>query len=139
MTTLTPGIIDGSALHAFKYGACGALAIALHDAKGWPIVAITDAHNVDDGEAGGGSALHWTVRHPSGKLLDIDGLHDAEDLVSEYSADADEGEAAAGRSSREDCWEWYGEAQGSPVSIELAATFIEPLLNRIRAQKKPSP
>jgi hypothetical protein len=43
---LTPGLLDGTAQHAFTTGACSALAIALHDATGWPIVAITDHHNV---------------------------------------------------------------------------------------------
>lgn len=43
---LTPGVIDGHAKRAFSFGACGGLAIALHDATGWPIIAITDAHNV---------------------------------------------------------------------------------------------
>ena len=43
---LTPGVLDEYASRIFKYGACGALAIAIHDQTGWPIVAITDHHNV---------------------------------------------------------------------------------------------
>lgn len=125
---LTPGLIDGYAQRAFKYGACGAMAIALHDATGWPVVAITDAHNVEHGQAGGGSALHWTVRHPSGKLLDIDGLHDARDLVAEYDGEADDSSAAAGVSSRADVVEWYVESQGEPIPISLAATFVDAVL-----------
>lgn len=125
---LTPGVLDGYAKRAFKYGACGALAIALHDETGWPIVAITDAHNVFDGRAGEGSALHWTVRHPSGLLLDVDGLHTPEALVVEYSPEADDGRAAAGLSTRADAWEWYAEAQGEPVPIELAKTFVPAVL-----------
>lgn len=117
-------------------GACGALAIAVHDATGWPIVAITDSHNVFDGMAGGGSALHWTVEHPSGKLLDIEGLHDSEDLVSEYEGDADDGMAAAGRSTRADVVEWYVECQGEPVPIDLARTFVDTLLHRAREEIK---
>ena len=128
---LTPGVLDGYAKRAFKYGACAALALALHESTSWPIVAITDAHNVEDGKAGGGSALHWTVRHPSGALLDVDGLHPQEALVQEYSAHADDGEAAAGLSTREDLCEWYIEAQGEPISIELARTFVAPLLARL--------
>lgn len=42
---LTPGVIDGAAEHAFSYGACAALAYALHEATGWPIIGITDSHN----------------------------------------------------------------------------------------------
>lgn len=125
---LTPGVLDGYAKRAFKYGACGALAIALHDATGWPIVAITDSHNVYDGEAGGGSALHWTVRTPEGLLLDVDGAHTADDRVAAYEGDADDGQAAAGTSTRADAWEWYGECQGAPISIALAGTFVDAVL-----------
>lgn len=135
---LTPGEIDGYALSAFKYGACGALAIALHDATGWPIWAITDSHNVEDGMAGGGSALHWTVKHPSGKLLDIDGLHDVNDLVESYNGEADNGEAAAGKSSRLDAQEWYIEAQGEPIPVSLANSFVDPLLASL-TKKAPRP
>ena len=129
---LTPGIIDGAAKHVFTMGGCDALAIALHDATGWPIVAITDAHNVYGRRAGGGSALHWTVQHPDGKLLDIDGLHDAEDLVERYSWDADEGEAAWGLSTRADAQEWWQEA-GQKIPLNLAATFVDAVLAQAKA------
>lgn len=127
---LTPGILDGYALHAFKYGACGALAIAIHDATGWPIVAITDAHNVHDGKAGGGSAMHWTVRRPDGMLVDVDGAHSPEELVEEYGPEADDEEAAAGLSTRADAEEWYVEAQGEPIPIALAATFVDAVIEK---------
>lgn len=129
---LTPGVLDGYAMRAFKYGACGALAIVLHEATGWPIVAITDAHNVYDGEAGGGSAMHWTVQLPDGRLLDVDGAHEADDLVEQYAGEADDGEAAAGLSTREDAWEWYGESQGEPIPLELARTFVAPVLAQLK-------
>lgn len=130
---LTSGVLDGYARRAFKYGGCGALALALHDATGWPIVAITDHHNVfEDRQAGGGSALHWTVRHPDGRLIDIDGAHDHDELVEAYHGDADDGQAAAGKSCREDVVEWYIECQGEPIPVTLAASFVSPLLEAIR-------
>jgi hypothetical protein len=132
---LTPGVLDGYAKRIFKYGGCGALAIALYDQTGWPIVAITDAHNVMDGRAGGGSALHWTVRAPNGLLLDIDGLHTAVELVAEYSGEADDGEAAAGVSTRGDAVEWYVESQGEPIPLTLANTFVEPLLKHFNLSR----
>lgn len=126
---LTPGVIDGYAKHAFKYGACGALAIALHRHTGWPIVAITDHHNVyENHQAGGGSALHWAVQTPGGKLLDIDGLHDPEELTEEYHGDADDGIAAWGISSEADAHEWYVLNQGEPIPISVAGSYITPLL-----------
>lgn len=144
---LTPGELDGPALNIFKQGACGALAIAIHDATGWPIVAITDAHNVEDGRAGGGSALHWAVRRPDGRLVDIDGAHDPDELTEEYHGEADEDEdtgeprAAWGVSTRADCWEWYGEAQGAPIPVDLAAKFVDAVLKKAEAspESEPSP
>lgn len=136
---LTPGVIDGYARRAFKYGACAALAIAMHDKLGWPIVAITDAHNVHDGKAGWGSALHWAVRRPDGKLIDIDGAHDESDLVDAYHGEADEGEAAAGQSSRDIAVEWYVECQGEPIPVSLASTFVTPLLESMREDSSAEP
>jgi len=125
---LTPGELDGAARHAFSQGACGALAMALHDATGWPVVAVTDAHNVYDGKAGGGSALHWAVRRPDGMIVDVDGAHEAADLVEKYKWDADDEEAAVGTSTREDVEEWYVENQGEPIPVGLAATFVDAVL-----------
>lgn len=127
---LEAGVLDGSAKHVFTQGACVALAIALHDATGWPLVAITDHHNVFGGRMGSGSALHWTACRPDGKLVDIDGTHEPDALRTEYDAYADDGKAALGIASRDDAMEWY-EAQGVPVSLKLAATFVAPLLESI--------
>jgi hypothetical protein len=132
---LTPGVIDNAARHAFKYGACGALAIALHDATGWPIVAVTDAENVHDGQAGGGSAMHWAVRRPDGKIIDIIGANEPDDLIAEYNFDADDGKAAIGLSTRAEVVDWYCDCQGEPVSLKLAATFVAPVL--AQAQSHP--
>lgn len=125
---LTPGVLDGAARHAFSQGACGALAIALHDATGWKVVAVTDSHNVHDGRAGGGSAMHWAVMRPDGMLVDVDGPHDPDTLTEGYHGEADDGEAAWGISSRADVEEWYVEAQGEPIPVSLAATFVEAVL-----------
>jgi hypothetical protein len=125
---ITPGALTPAAQSAFLHGACAALAIALHDATNWPVVMVTDAWNVSNGIAGGGSALHWLVHHPSGRLVDVDGFHTADDLTAEYEGYADDGEAAIGTSSREDAAEWY-EAQGEPVSLDLAATFVPAVLS----------
>jgi len=134
---LTPGVLDGCALHAFKLGACGALAIAMHDELGWPIYAVTDHHNVfENGRAGGGSALHWVVRRPDGMLIDVDGAHTAESLIEEYRWDADDGEAALGLSTRADAVEWYVECQGEPIPISLAKTFVDAVVAKA-AQSEP--
>src|SRR5690625_1524669 len=116
---LTPGQIDGHALRTFRYGACGVLAIALHDETGWPIIAITDHRNVHDQQKGGASALHWAVEHPDGVLVDIDGIHDADALIEGCHGRADGGRVVGAPSTRADVVEWYAEAQGEPVPLAL--------------------
>jgi hypothetical protein len=137
---LTPGLIDGAAEHAFSTGACAALAYVLHEATGWKIVGITDGHNVHDGKLGGGSSLHWGVMRPDGKFVDIDGVHEIDDIVEKYMYDADDEEAAWGVGTRADIQEWYVESQGAPISFQLARTFVDPVLERIReAESQPNP
>lgn len=128
--SLTPGVVDNSAKRIFTQGGCGALAIALHDITGWPIVAITDHHNVEDGRAGLGSALHWAVRHPSGLLLDINGYQIGRKLVRGYDDKADDGKAAIGITSREHAEEWWQEA-GEKVSLPLAMSIAHALLDSL--------
>lgn len=125
---LTPGVLNPVAENAFLYGGCAALAIAIHDETGWPIVMVTDSHNVFDGEAGGGSALHWVVRRPDGLYLDVLGSHTEEELLEEYGAEADEGEAALGVSTREDALEWHAEGSGGEISVEVARSFVPAVL-----------
>lgn len=131
MEKLTEGVIDGYAIRTFMHGACGALALALHDVLGWDLIAVTDAHNVHDGAAGGGSSMHYMVRHPGGMLLDIRGLHEDDEILDDYHGYADDGEAALGTSDRADVEEWYIHAQGEPVSVDFARSFVAPLLKRI--------
>ena len=130
---LVPGEINEAARVAFQYGACDGLAIAVHDRTGWPLVKVTDAWNVQPaggegsveaylpdgvsgrtqkeraeiGEAGDGSALHWFVLRPDGKLIDIEGAHDALGLIVAFDSMADDNEAALGTSSREAALEEY--------------------------------
>src|SRR5690606_25543106 len=92
------------------------------------LIAITDSHNVMDGIAGGGSALHWMVQRPDGKLVDVDGAHDSEDILDSYHDEADDGIAAIGLSNLEHVREWYIECQGEPVPIRLARTFVRAVL-----------
>ncbi|MFD9868539.1 hypothetical protein ACFXI8_27220 [Streptomyces niveus] len=69
-------------VRAFKYGGCGSLALALHDATGWPIVAAV----ADDG-----LELHYAVTLPDGRLVDITGAHSEDDMLLEYEFHADGG------------------------------------------------
>ena len=144
---LTPGILDGSAERAFTRGACVLLAVAVADATGWPLVKVTDAHNVfapgtatdrcgsgpelraQPGDAGSGSAMHWMVRRPDGRLVDVDGAHDPLEVIERYNPEADDEEAALGFASREDAIE-ESEVKGTAIGLRLASTFVAPVLER---------
>lgn len=127
---LTPGVLDGTALRAFKHGDCDIFAVALHDKTGWPLVKVTDHHNVHDGRAHMGSAMHWMLRHPSGKLVDVDGLHEELDILDEYDGHADDEKAAIGWSTRQEALDEY-EEKGGRIPLKLAKTFVDAVLAKI--------
>lgn len=52
-------------------GTCGALAVALHDMTGWPIVGIN-------------GGMHVAVRSPDGMILDHEGLSSLRDVLRRY-------------------------------------------------------
>lgn len=62
---LTPGVIDEDAEYVFTHGQCHALALALNERTGWPLVGIA---------AGGPHhPSHCAVRRPDGEIIDITG------------------------------------------------------------------
>jgi hypothetical protein len=129
---LEAGHIDGSAQNVFMTGGCHILAVAIHDETGWPIIGITDKHNVFGDQIGGGSCVHWCVKTPNGKLLDILGAHDPQDVIDNYYGDVDEDEdgepvAGLGIAGRADALEWWSE-QGRKISLEKAKTFVPAVL-----------
>jgi hypothetical protein len=149
--SLTPGVLDPAAEHAFSYGACAGLALALHDATGWRLVKLTDADSVYDpdgrdyvdrpqlqrthiGSAGmGAGGLHWTEERPDGLLIDVDGAHRLEELIDRYDGSGDQrsrGQVAAGQTDREDAVDEYVEAKGEPVPLTIAASLVGPVLDR---------
>jgi hypothetical protein len=73
----------------FAHGDCGLLAIAIHEITGWDLVFSPDWPCTVRGCAkkhDGGP--HMLVRHPTGKLVDIDGMHDlSERHVTVYDYD----------------------------------------------------
>lgn len=75
--TLTPGLIDGMAVGAFAQGQCHALALALHERTGWPVIVL------EDDEA---DAIHFAVQTPDGRALDITGCHDLEEFQEGWGA-----------------------------------------------------
>ncbi|WP_413102245.1 hypothetical protein [Streptomyces sp. Inha503] len=119
MRQVTPGAIDKTATHAFMNGCCGGLAIALHDATGWPIIAAT---------VNNGLALHYMVRTPDGQLLDIEGAHPAAHIVVDYELDADDGIVTLAEQTREYVWSSYRDELGEPIPMNVVRSFVGPVL-----------
>jgi hypothetical protein len=152
---LTPGVLDAQAQRAFRLGGCAGLALALHRRTGWPLVKVTDAEAVYAGDGWdplahaslrrradalhnqcgmGCGGLHWGVLHPTGQLVDVDGLNGLLETVRRYDPHADGRRAALGLSSVEELLDEYVEARGEPVPLTLAASFVEPVLALVAGQ-----
>ncbi|MYS16130.1 ParB/Srx family N-terminal domain-containing protein [Streptomyces sp. SID4982] len=110
---LTPGTITPAAIEAFTRAACAGLAVALHDATGWPIVEVGHCDNLP---------LHFMVRHPDGRLVDIRGAHADEAVCDEWEFDAD-GDVSLAEAARADVLDCYLADCGEPVPMDLVATF----------------
>ena len=79
-------ITDGD-VDEFTTGMCGVLAVALHDATGWPIMLVVDeAGRTDEGLPWW---VHAGVRTPEGGFLDVKGVNDFADVLSDWAWDAD--------------------------------------------------
>ena len=116
---LTPATITPTAVEAFTRDACAGLAIALHDTTGWPIVEVGHCD---------GLPLHFMVRHPDGRLVDVRGTHDDADVSSEWEFDADDGIVTLAEAARGDVLTCYLVDCGEPVPMDLARTFAPALL-----------
>lgn len=57
----------------FRDGQCHALALALHEHKGWPIVGLWSSDT--------GIDEHYVAQAPDGRLVDITGARDVESMV----------------------------------------------------------
>lgn len=126
--------IPGHIISRYVHGSCRTFALALHDQTGWPLVVVTD-YDPDDPTSSGTQrrragwiapalmspmAMHAYVQHPSGKLLDVEGLHDPAAAVEEYDAHADSGAAVLRYAAEADLRDERDEAEDADMS-EVAA------------------
>lgn len=116
---LTPGMITPAAIEAFTRGACAGLAIALHDATGWPIIEVGHCDKLP---------LHFMVRCSNGLLLDIRGLHSDEAVRAEWEFDAD-GDVSLAEATRADVANCYRVDCGEPIPMDLVRTFVPAVIS----------
>ncbi len=116
---LTPGTITPAAVEAFTRAACAGLAVAVHDATGWPIVEVGHCD---------GLPLHFMARHPSGRLLDVRGLRADAEVCDEWEYDADDFNVTLSETGRDAVLDCYLADCGEPVPLELVRTFVPAVL-----------
>lgn len=110
---LRPGVLDEVAIACFSQGQCHALALAVSERTGWPLVALCD---LDDG-----SVVHLGVRTPEGRILDAAGAHDPEAHCEAWDAEPREVSAAQALALAE-------EGTWREPALEAASSFVDAVL-----------
>ncbi|WP_436493407.1 hypothetical protein [Actinokineospora sp. HUAS TT18] len=67
----------------FEFGHCNALALALHERTGWPIVGLVGQRH--------GEANHYLVRRPDGLLVDVRGARTEAEVLAQWGEGAPAG------------------------------------------------
>jgi hypothetical protein len=112
---LTPGIITPAAIDAFTRAACAGLAVAVHDTTSWPIIEVGHCD---------GLPLHFMVRHPHGRLVDIRGTHTDDDVRDEWKYEADDWNVTLTEAPRAAVVDCYLIDCAEPVPMDLVRTFV---------------
>lgn len=129
VSMLTPGVITPAAVEAFTRAACAGLAVAVHDATGWPIIEVGHCD---------GLPLHFMVRRPDGRLVDIRGAHADTDVRDEWEYEADDFTPTLAEAARDTALDCYRVDCGEPVPMELVRTFVPPVLAAFRTETMPA-
>lgn len=120
-----PGEIDEAACHAYSWGQCHSLAIALSEATQWPIVELCDLPRF--GPDSMRSIIHMLVQRPDGMLLDITGARSRAELDEVYPlAVVRELDGRAARRLDRNDHGWG--APMLPINLSVARSFTAPLL-----------
>ena len=105
-----PGVIDDTARFAFTSGHCHALALAIHQHTGWPMLAMSGRFSAYR------DLRHVVVQMPDGRWLDINGPQEPEERLVIRPISEDE----VTHMGRIRDWD-------NP-DVEPARSFVEPLL-----------
>lgn len=77
---LAPGVSEANR-ERYTHRDCQQLAIALHEATGWPYAAVCDGYSEELDTYGW---MHMGVVTPDGFFLDVEGAHIVDDILSQY-------------------------------------------------------
>lgn len=118
---LRPGVLDETAVACFSQGQCHALAMALHEETGWPLVVVADwLEQVD----------HVAVRTPEGRIIDGAGVHDPDAFAEAWDGDVLEVSAQRLR-------ELTASATWREPALDVARTMVAAVLG-YRSGERPS-
>ncbi|SCD37636.1 ParB-like nuclease domain-containing protein [Streptomyces sp. Termitarium-T10T-6] len=115
------------ALEPLKAEAAAGLAVGLHDATGWPLIEVGPSE---------GHGLHYMVRHPSGQLMDVDGLHEARHVAVDFDWYADSSVTFA-EARRDEVLARYREELDEPVPMALMPAVATAVLRRHGMARNP--
>lgn len=127
----------------YQCGGCRALAIALHDLTGWPLVVVSDydEHDpLDDEQRARGliaparmspAALHALVLHPDGSLIDSRGANDPAGVVEAYDGAAEYGEAVLRYAARADLLEEHECTDYAEYTVTFAGEHARVVFNHL--------
>jgi hypothetical protein len=129
--TIEPGLLDEVALEAYKNGQCLALALAIHDQTGWPLMLLVQGKKQSLQKVKMDDFIHALVRAPDGSYVDIYGNNDPEALEEEATD-------LHGRHtwleiierSEVDAWLIAHPAYATGLDEAMAQTFVEIVLTR---------
>jgi len=74
-------------VRTFTEGDCWRLAHAIHELTGWEIVAISNEDEYDPDANSNDEDTYWghmVVRHPTGYLVDIEGIYNEADIIQKW-------------------------------------------------------
>lgn len=118
--SILPGVIDERACGAFLAGQCHAMAFALNERTGWPIVALTD----EDDEI-----IHLMVEAPDRRLVDITGAHHPFGSLDDWNAAGRREVDAASVLALPELGTWR------PPDLDAARSFVPPVLEYVSGER----
>ncbi|MFH9236103.1 ParB N-terminal domain-containing protein [Streptomyces globisporus] len=108
------------ALEPLKAEAAAGLAVGLHDATGWPLIEVGSSE---------GRGLHYMVRHPSGQVMDAEGLHQEQHVAIDFDYYADSSVTFT-EARRDEVLVRYREEFDEPVPMALMPAVATAVLRR---------
>ncbi|MFE3484793.1 ParB N-terminal domain-containing protein [Streptomyces griseus] len=117
------------ALEPLKAEAAAGLAVGLHDTTGWPLTEVWSRE---------GFPLHYMVRHPSGRLMDVEGLHEERHVAIDFDWYANSSVTFT-EVCRDEVLVRYREELDEPVPMALMPAVAAAVLRRHEVSRELPP